>query len=182
MAFVIYWAESMQRFFFALWPDSYLRSHINRLVCELSGQGGQQQHPDDLHMTLAFLGSATSAQRACIERVGDKIQIKPFTLYLGRIDYWSQPRILYLGANNTPAPLASLVQQLQSGLTGCGFKLEKRHYNPHVTLVRKMKQKQTFNLDGLLEWPVDEFVLAGTHLGVKPPRYQVIKRWPLQNI
>ncbi len=172
----------MQRFFFALWPDSHLRSHINRLACELPGQDGKRHHPDDLHLTLAFLGSVTSEQRACIEQVGDEICMEPFTLYLDRIDCWLQPRILYLGVNKIPAPLALLVQQLQLGLAGCGFKPEKRPFKPHVTLVRKMKQKQVFNLDSPLEWPVREFVLAGSSLGESPPRYQVIKRWPLQNL
>jgi len=169
----------MQRLFFALWPNPYLRNRINRLACELSGQGGQQHHPDDLHMTLVFLGAVTSEQRACIEQIAGKIQMEPFTLYLDQVDYWLQPRILYLGTNKTPVPLASLVQQLQSSLMDCGFKPEKRPYKPHVTLVRKVKQQQAFHLNSALEWPVDEFVLAGSNLGEVPPRYQVIKRWPL---
>ncbi len=171
----------MQRLFFALWPDHRLRSRLDRLVHELPAHGGQQHHPDDLHMTLVFLGPVAPEQRACIERGGDEIQIDPFTLYLDRVDYWPRPRILCLGASEASAPLTSLVQSLQSGLVSCGFEPETRPYKPHVTLARKAKQKHIFNLDSPIEWPVSEFVLAGASTGERPPRYQVIKRWSLQN-
>ena len=92
----------MQRLFFALWPDHHLCNRIDTLAGELPGQGGQRHHPDDLHMTLVFLGSITSTQRACIERVGDEIQASPFSLHLDQIDYWVRPRILCLGATGTP--------------------------------------------------------------------------------
>ncbi|MFC1602839.1 RNA 2',3'-cyclic phosphodiesterase [Pseudomonadota bacterium] len=172
----------MQRLFFALWPDHELRNRINTLASELPGQGGQRHHPDDLHMTLVFLGSVAPAQRACIEQIGDEVQVNPFTLSLDQIDYWARPRILFLGATDTPAPLASLVESLQSGLVGCGFKPEERAYKPHVTLIRKAKQPRTFNFVAPIDWTVSEFVLAGSCAGEPPPRYQVLKRWSLKNV
>jgi len=172
----------MQRLFFALWPDQSLRSRLNRLVRELPEHAGQHHHPDDLHMTLVFLGAVAPEQQACIERIGDEIQLDPFTLYLDQVDYWSRPRILCLGVSDPPSLLTSLLQSLQSELMGCGFEPEKRPYKPHVTLSRKAKQKYAFSLDSPIEWPVSEFVLAGSSAGGKPPRYQVLKRWPLRNV
>jgi len=172
----------MQRLFFALWPDPGLHSRLNRLVRDLPEHAGRQHHPDDLHMTLVFLGAVAPEQQTCIERIGDEIQIDPFALYLDQVDYWPRPRILCLGVSDPPAPLISLVQSLQSELIGCGFEPEKSPYKPHVTLSRKAKQKHAFSLDSPIEWPVSEFVLAGSSTGDKPPRYQVLKRWPLRNV
>ena len=172
----------MQRLFFALWPDHSVRSKLNHLVRELPEHGGRQHQPNDLHITLVFLGPVAPEQCACIEQVGDEVQIDPFMLYLDQVDYWPRPRILCLGASDLPAPLISLVQNLQSGLVGCGFEPEKKPYRPHVTLARKARQKHTFNLDSPIEWPVSEFVLAGSSTGEGPPRYQVMKRWSLLNM
>ncbi len=171
--------KPMQRLFFALWPDHEVRNRINRLACELPEQAGQRHHPEDLHITLVFLGTVAAGQHACIEQVGGGIDLRPFTLHLDRVDYWEQPQILCLSASSRPAPLISLVQQLWSGLAGCGFKVEKRAYKPHVTLVRKAKKRLHARLDSPIEWPASEFVLAGAAAGEKPPRYQVIKRWSL---
>jgi len=171
----------VQRLFFALWPDHGLGNRLNRLAGELPERGGRQHHPSDLHMTLVFLGPVAPERLPCIEQVGDQIRLDPFTLYLDQVDYWQRPRILCLGASDPPAPLISLVQSLQSGLVGCGFEPEKRLYKPHVTLVRKAKRQHAFGLDSPIEWPVNEFVLAGSCSGENPLRYQIIKHWSLQN-
>lgn len=172
-------AESKQRLFFALWPDHGLRSRFSSLASTLLEHGGQQHHPDDLHMTLVFLGSVATEQYVCIEQVGDAIQLEPFTLYLDQVDYWERPRILFLGSGKKTAPLTALVQNLQSELMRCGFEPEKRVYKPHITLVRKAKQRQALRYIDRIEWPVSEFVLAGSSAGEKFPRYQVIRRWSL---
>ncbi len=168
-----------ERLFFALWPDPALRNRINRLACELPEVGGRRHHPEDLHLTLVFLGAVTAAQRACIERVGDRVALHPFGLRLDRIEHWASPRILCLGASHRPAPLLSLVQQLQSGLDGCGFAAEERPYRPHVTLVRNVRSPPSTRPSCAVEWAVGEFVLAGTAAGEMPPRYRVVRRWPL---
>ncbi len=173
-------AKSRQRLFFALWPDHGLRSRVSRLASMLPEHSGQLHHPDDLHMTLVFLGAVTTEQHACIKQAGDAIQLEPFRLYLDQVDYWRLPRILFLAPSKKPAPLTALVQNLQSGLIGCGFEPEKRVYKPHVTLVRKAKQRQSLRHVDRIEWSVSEFVLAGSTTGERPPRYQVIKRWSLQ--
>jgi RNA 2',3'-cyclic 3'-phosphodiesterase len=46
---------SSGRYFFALWPDRQVREALSTLSRSLSA-GGRPHHPDDLHMTLVFLG------------------------------------------------------------------------------------------------------------------------------
>jgi 2'-5' RNA ligase len=152
---------------------------MSRLATEAQGHGGREHHQEDLHMTLVFLGAVGPDQLSCIEQVADAISAKPFSLQLDRIDYWPRPRILLLGSSETPENLADLVAGLQTGLTACGFKPEKRPYRPHITLARKAKKVAAAALERPLQWRPREFVLAGSNLQGKPPRYQVLKRWKI---
>jgi 2'-5' RNA ligase len=72
-----------------------------------------------------------------------------------------------------------LVLDLQQGLKACGFQPEKRAYSPHVTLARKSGPVQGFALQEPLQWRSREFVLVASEDTGAPPRYRVLKRWPL---
>ncbi|HEC16964.1 MAG TPA: RNA 2',3'-cyclic phosphodiesterase [Sedimenticola sp.] len=168
-----------QRLFFALWPAPDLVPEIIRIKQGLPPHGGRPPHPDDLHMTLVFLGAAGPERLPCVERAADAVEAGPFSLELDRIGYWLRPRILWLGSSETPGPLAGLVGQLQAGLADCGFRPERRPFKPHVTLARKARPVPPAALESPLQWPVREFVLAGSGLADDPPRYRVLRRWAL---
>jgi 2'-5' RNA ligase len=168
-----------QRLFFALWPPAGLSQEIQRLGQRVQGHGGRAHQLADLHMTLVFLGPVKAEQLPCIEQAAAAIRAESFTLTLDQIDFWPRPRILLLGGSETPAPLAGLVSNLQAGLRPCGFKPERRPFKPHVTLARKARSVAASVLESPLQWPVDEFVLAGSSLGREGGRYQVLKRWGL---
>lgn len=168
-----------QRLFFALWPAAELSREFHRLGQAVQGHGGRSHQLADLHMTLVFLGPVEAEQLPCIEQAADAIRAKPFTLSLNQIDFWPRPRILLLGSSETPEPLSGLVRDLQAGLIPCGFKPERRPFKPHITLARKARRIAASVLENPLQWPVNEFVLAGSSLGREGARYQVLKRWSL---
>jgi 2'-5' RNA ligase len=166
--------------FFALWPHEAAR---NRLASEArdSAVKGRFHHPDDLHMTLVFLGQIADTQRRCVEAVADCIRSRPFTLQIDGIGYWHRPRILWAGPRETPETLSQLVFDLQNGLKGCGFEPERRRYKPHITLYRKVVHAESRPIEPAIEWPASEFVLATSGGGAPgEPRYRVLKRWPLE--
>ena len=152
---------------------------IVRIKQALPEHGGRLHHPEDIHMTLVFLGAVEPERLACVERAAEAIQAGPFNLQLDQIGHWPRPRILWLGSPEAPEPLSTLVGDLQAGLADCGFKPERRPYKPHVTLARKARRVSPVTLEKPLQWRVREFVLAGSSLGDKPPRYQILKRWKL---
>ncbi|MCU7896259.1 MAG: hypothetical protein KZQ62_16110 [Candidatus Thiodiazotropha sp. (ex Lucinoma aequizonata)] len=48
---------------------------------QISAPGeGCRHHPDELHITLLFLGQVTASQFQCIEKEADNIQVDPFEL------------------------------------------------------------------------------------------------------
>ncbi|MEJ2693341.1 MAG: RNA 2',3'-cyclic phosphodiesterase [Candidatus Thiodiazotropha sp.] len=164
------------RHFFALWPSQEVRQRLAREASQVAARG-RLHHPEDLHMTLVFLGPVAEARLRCVEEVADGILNRPFDLCIDAIGYWPRPRILWAGPREIPEPLRQLVFDLQNGLTACGFEPERRRYKPHVTLYRKAANAHPAVIEPAIEWPVGEFVLAVSGGGA--PRYRVVKRWSL---
>lgn len=163
--------------FFALWPDQTIRDELVGVQKSMSGRDGRIHHPEDLHLTLVFLGKVVPERLECVKEAANSITARPFTLELTKIDYWRRPRILWCGPDQTPDPLLQLVGDLQQRLLDCGFKPEKRIYQPHITLARRARFVSMTALDSRIVWRPTEFVLAGSHSGAKPPRYHVLERW-----
>jgi 2'-5' RNA ligase len=136
-------------------------------------------HPQDLHITLQFLGPVAPAQQACIAEAARSISAEPFELEIDRIDFWARPRIAWAGPEEVPRPLRRLVKALGRNLQKCGFEPEKRPYKPHVTLLRKTTPVATMKLTEPIHWPVDHFVLVESQPNGDPPHYRPIEGWAL---
>lgn len=169
-----------RRLFFALWPDRRTRRGLVRNCRLTDGIGGRIQHPEDLHLTLVFLGPVGPEQYPCVLDVADRLRGQRFDLCIDRRGYWKRPRILWYAPSSTPGALAELVAGLQQGLTECGFEPEQRAYQAHVTVARKCPPLVAGPLNEVLHWPVGGFVLAASGSDApSPPRYRVLKKWSL---
>ena len=168
------------RLFFALWPTLEARERLYELAMRFKPQGGRLHHPDDLHMTLVFLGQVEDQQMPCIHRVADGIGVSAFTLGIDTIGHWPRPKILWCGPSEQPLVLQTLVNSLQQSLTECGFAPERRRYQPHVTLHRKVRHAESGVIENPIEWQAPEFVLASSGGGAPgQPRYRILHRWEL---
>ena len=168
-----------ERLFFALWPDPEIRQAFIRFAFEgLPPHRGREQHPEDLHITLAFLGDMGADARACAEAVAGEISGKPFELSFDQVGYWPRPQILWCGPSVVPDALLDLVTTLGERLRRCGFRPETRPYAPHITLARRARKVGGYSLEHPVDWPVREFVLALSDPFLTP-RYRVVGRWPL---
>ncbi len=163
------------RLFFALWPDAAAR------VALLDARGGSLQdvrpaRPNDLHLTLVFIGDVEPECLSCIEAAGDDVVLGPFALRLDRVETWPRQHLLAAVPTAPPPDLFNLVSQLQHNLMPCGIQPEPRRFRPHVTLARKAPRREPAALG--IDWPVREFVLArsGTPGG---GGYRVLRSWLL---
>ncbi|MET0025925.1 MAG: RNA 2',3'-cyclic phosphodiesterase [Sedimenticola sp.] len=170
-----------QRLFFALWPDQAVRKGLLRISRNLPRHGGRQLHPEDLHITLVFLGMVEADEYDCVVNAADRVAGQPFRFSIDRVDYWKRPRVLWCGPSETPAAMTELVQNLQQQLSVCGFEPEKRVYSPHVTLARKAHPVDAYPLEAPLPWEVEEFALVVSQGGREPPHYNVLKKWTLDS-
>ncbi len=167
-----------ERLFLALWPGVAQRLALARVQGALPPRAGRPTHPEDIHLTLVFLGPASPEQRQCAEAAAGRVRGQPFELTLDRMGSFPRARVLWCGADTASPALAGLVLALRAGLAGCGFALDERPYRPHATLARKASALEARTLDPPIRWPVDSFVLACGQEG-PPPRYRILRRWSL---
>lgn len=171
-----------QRLFFALWPPAELSHELYRLAGNaLRGGAGRRVLPENIHLTLAFLGSVNSSFRECTEQAAAAIRVGSFTLLLEQMGYWPKSSILWVGPNQTPQPLIQLVQDLNAGLAGCGYEAEKRPYAAHLTLARKARPRQTIRSIESRTWEINQFHLVQSHTHADGVRYEILRSWPLNS-
>lgn len=168
-----------ERVFFALWPDDITRRQLTQLSQQITqGLAGRVIHADNLHITLVFIGPVDSHQ--CLETVAATIQGQRFSLTLDQLGYWRKPQIFWLGTTQLPTALSSLVNQLTAELRVCGYQLESRPYQAHVSLMRKVSSlPQPLPSIPPLQWSVEAFCLVRSLTSAQGAHYQVIARWPL---
>jgi len=167
-----------ERLFFALWPGEDQRQALEAVQRELVLPRGRLAHPDDIHLTLVFLGLASSERRQCAEAAAGRVRGAPCEVNLDRLGSFPKARVIWCGAESLTPSLAALVDDLRHELAGCGFQLDQRPYQAHATLVRKAPPLSCRPLVPPIRWPVTEFVLAFGQEG-PPPRYRILRRWPL---
>ncbi len=158
--------------------------------------------PDDYHITLKFLGSLDEAELLrLIEAAGPiAAATQPFAIRsatAGGFPNMRAPSVLWMGVNIS-AGLDILAAHLDHTMAGLGFRLERRRYQPHITIarcrLRTMHYDKTQNGLIPIDWPLpgerlfeeftaDRFVLMQT----LPPqqrakegktRYNIVQTFP----
>lgn len=99
--------------------------------------------PDNLHVTLKFLGEVRKDRVSAIEEILGRVaaSTRAFTAEIGGFGAFPtvrRPRVLWLGIEATPE-LRCLKQDLEWSLGELGFEVETRAFHPHVTLGRAKK-------------------------------------------
>ncbi|MBS8265269.1 RNA 2',3'-cyclic phosphodiesterase [Mesobacillus boroniphilus] len=148
-------------------------------------------HPQDLHITLAFLGNAPEAKiHAANERIeaalNKRTTFKMEIDHLGIFGRKDSPRIFWAGLEKS-AELKEVRNDVFSACMASGFTLETRPFSPHITIARKWDGEEAFKADLLkavnpfkkeLTFHAERVVLYKTHLG-KSPKYESITLFPL---
>jgi 2'-5' RNA ligase len=107
---------------------------------------GNFTRPENLHLTLVFLGEIVPNKTSRIKQVMDKVVAEPFVLTMGGLGRFKRRDgdIYWLGIEKS-ATLLSIYNQLSKELIQAGFKIEKREYKPHLTLGRRVILNQQFS-------------------------------------
>lgn len=132
----------MKRIFIALKieaAESLLRV-ISSLKTELKGEKISWTNPDNIHITLAFLGDTNEAQ---INAVSDMLNEKckgygRFELIIKGPDVFKskgKPRVIWTGIEFSEK-LVLLNQLILSGLKETGIEIEVCPFKPHLTIGR----------------------------------------------
>lgn len=169
------------RIFFALWPDARLRQQLTRVAHLMAVEHPARRVPDhNLHMTLHFIGNVSFDELDCLLPAARKLVAPRFELSVDCHGHFAKSRVAWLGCGEVPEALQKLHRQLGECLQPCGYRPEKRRYNPHVTVARQMRSLPELESFEPLGWKVDNFVLVESRAVDDGVRYEVIETYPLK--
>jgi 2'-5' RNA ligase len=174
---------TVRRLFFALWPGPDALVAATAAVHRHVPPGtGRPQRPDQLHLTLEFLGGVPEARFGSVLEAGESVagSVIPFEIILDRLEHWQRPQVLCLTASVVPEPLAGLVRSLRSALSARGFDPEKRPFKPHLTLARKVRLAPPAESVAPQRWAAHEYSLVESITGPEGSRYERLSTWPLR--
>lgn len=168
------------RLFFAVWPDKTALRQISSCISTWQIKQGMPVKPANIHITLAFIGAATTEYQRCLERAAENIRASRFDFILDQSGYFAKSHILWLGpdAAGTVA-LGTLTATLSQALRACGYVPEIRPYTPHVTLYRNAVLSETLLLHKPIRWSVTGFWLAESQRKAQGVHYEKRKYYEL---
>lgn len=150
-------------------------------------------HPDDLHITLFFLGDTAQQHIPTVEGALTSASSKhgPIRLQLGNLGSFgppAAPSIFWAGVDGEVDRLRSLQKDVSKALASIGYEVENKSYKPHITLARRYngsspwngpRKSETalFSLAGE-EWTCRSILLYRSHLG-QSPMYESIAEFKL---
>jgi len=168
------------RLFFALWPDDALRAQLHRASNTITVERPARRVPHyNLHLTLHFIGNVFLGEMDCLRQQARLVEAAAFELNVDRQGHFRKPRVAWLGCREIPVALRELHEQLGQRLQLCDYQPEKRHYNPHVTVARKIGTIADSASFAPIAWQVTEFSLVEVRQVENGVQYRVIESFPL---
>ncbi len=153
-------------------------------------KGVRWVRPQGMHLTLKFLGDTEESR---VEQVQDILkqaseQIDPFAIKYGSSGVFPGPkkaRVLWVGLKDGEEKAKLLANILEEGFCKIGFKKEKRHYSPHLTIgrlrnpqpeemVKKYLEKESTFLSSSVE--AQSVILYQSKISVQGAEYTVLCR------
>jgi len=169
----------MKRLFFALWPDAGSRTYIHYINQRVTLPGIRKLIPENLHITLVFLGNVDDQVAVAVQRRAAEIIAPPVSLQFDELDFWPKPKVLCLTCCKQPKAIYQLVNALTQIVSDYPVKLDPRPYRAHITLARKAKQRPDLKFDPVFI-EADSFALVESESTEQGVKYQVLERWPLK--
>ena len=174
----------MSRYFVAVRPPESVMDEIAGLP-RPDVKGVRWTRRDQWHVTLAFLGDRSSAQRERLREAFDRTDRSgwpgAFALRLDRLQQWRHNGIVVAepsGPCESLDRLAGLVSELSRS---CGINLPQRPFVPHLTLLRRCRGVLPTGTVQIGPWQlaVNAFRLVESALSPAGASYQVIAEWGL---
>ncbi|MEM1583489.1 MAG: RNA 2',3'-cyclic phosphodiesterase [Nitrososphaerota archaeon] len=104
-----------------------------------SGIVSKDVEPQNLHITLWFLGELPENKLRTILEEVSKIRFNIFELKIGSLGYFpggNRINVIWLKAEDPTNTLNNVVDQLINNLGSKGFKYDERGFTPHLTIAR----------------------------------------------
>jgi 2'-5' RNA ligase len=167
------------RLFFAAWPPPEAQQALGDLALRLKKEcGGRALPAGNIHLTLAFLGETARDLLPRLERLAATVAVPPFDIRFDRVGYWRHNRVVWAGTGQGDAELGELATGLTQALAGEGFRIEKRAFVPHVTLLRNARRAPAVASFPPIAWQVTGHALVESVPIERVRLYRVLRAWP----
>jgi len=169
------------RLFLALWPQDHTLAGLAQWQARAHALcGGRPMRLDTLHITLAFLGSATAAQARALVAQTRSDHIEPGEILLSRYGVFPKQGIVHA----CPEPHAPATQALHAlndtvwtAAQRLGWQREPRPFRPHVTLLRKADGTVLPDVpDSPVPWAYRQYVLVASEPDQAGAHYRILAR------
>ena len=184
-----------RRLFFALWPDPGPQRSLAEAAADMvSTARARQVPPENLHVTLAFLGSVPETRLHDVTAVGRAVTAKvPFSIVdvsFDALEHWKKPRVIcatlsdpsYARCSALEVLAASLKSQLlTAGLMPAVDAGSTPEFRPHVTLARKAAQSVPPRGLTPVVWRFTDFVLVESTSGPRSSVYTILEPFELKD-
>jgi RNA 2',3'-cyclic 3'-phosphodiesterase len=116
-----------------------LMKKLSALEKQSSGEKARWMRPENLHVTLKFIGELAPNKLDEIVAALSRVRSgQPAELQFGGLGFFrdeKRPRVLWAGIDASPN-LAAIAGDVEQQLEPLGFPREKRAFTPHLTLAR----------------------------------------------
>ena len=172
-----------RRLFLALWPDENTRSSLADVQRRLGSierlRKAKAVPAGNLHITAHFLGPVSEDVQLQLQALLAEVKADACTLIIDRWGYFPRPKVLWLGAQSSPAALSDMVAQTQACIQACIEGYEQNRFEPHITVFRKARPPLEVDAFEPIEWPIDRFVLVESVTHPEGAQYRVLREWML---
>lgn len=145
--------------------------------------------PQNIHVTLRFLGNITPNMIEKIFEEIKRVQFKPFDVKisgLGAFPHLRYPRVVWAGITEGANQLRDIFSQLEPRLRDLGFAPDTKGFNPHLTIARVKSGRNKAELVKFINENTDYkfgtikadcLKLKRSNLTPKGPIYSVLKEF-----
>jgi len=184
------------RAFIALDVSEQAKAEMTRIISELKKTGADVKwvDPENIHLTLKFLGEVDSHQ---IEEIKELIKraaadSSKFSIKLSGLGAFPKPeypRVIWVGVGNNISVMEKMATFIDEGCSPLGFQKDERAFSPHLTIGRvrssankdKLRSKMAGISVGQVESVVGKVVLYKSELMSSGPIYKELYSAALNN-
>lgn len=138
--------------------------------------------PENIHITLQFLGNVDIKKIPEVKEVVKKVANQNIVFHLELGDFetfpnFYNPRVLYIGVKGDVETANKIQNELGKELFHLGFISDERAWVPHFTLARiKSRVRLDLNVKiPKIHFPVESIELMRSELSSRGPRYSVLE-------
>ena len=130
--------ENKMRLFIAISLSSEIRDALRKVQDEMFDRGvrGNFTPEANMHLTLAFIGDYPDPEPV-LDALAE-VEFTPFEISLDGIGSFGD---LWWAGVKDSAPLEAVVRRVRRALAAHGIPFDKKRFSPHITLIRKAKNR-----------------------------------------